>query len=388
MSQKLLSICIPTYNRADCLKRLLNNIIPQILEFKEEVEICISNNGSTDNTREIVMNLKEKYPDLIKYNENEENLRFDRNVLEVVNMVQGEFVWTCSDDDLLVKNGLKEVMRFIMENKDKKMGGMVIKFSSYIVDARTGKRIKYQSSVDENKPETYGGLSFVEILQDDIPYQGLSVLIFNNRLLKKIIREKQDLVKKGIGTNQLHSWLFFLLFLLNKKAECYVLNKSIVISPDTMSKTKYMMEDYVNLIYTWRIKFFDDLLLIIDKSEKDIIKAVKKLKGHPIISIIYIMALYKAFGAANYTSYIRCIKLSFKYFSFLQALLTSVSAIIILIIPSRMLKKLCKLSMRVRPRTRKKVESTWLETCIAFSSLSRGEGRWAEETAEEYNSLK
>jgi len=36
-NQKLLSICIPTYNRADCLKRLLDNIIPQILESKEGV---------------------------------------------------------------------------------------------------------------------------------------------------------------------------------------------------------------------------------------------------------------------------------------------------------------------------------------------------------------
>ena len=386
MSQKLLSIAIPTYNRADCLKRLLNNIVPQALEFKDKVEICVSNNSSTDNTREIVLNFKEKCPDLIKYNENEKNLGFDRNLLKVVNMAEGEFVWTFSDDDLIVKNGLKEVIRFITENKDKKMGGMVIKFSSYLVDVRTGKRMKYQSSVDENKPEMYGGLTFVEMLQDDNPYQGLSVLIFNNKLLKKILKGKQDLVKKGIGSHQFHTWLFLLLLLLNREAKYYVLNKSIAISPDTISKSKFTTVDHLLLIYKGRIKFFEDLLATIDKSEKDTIRAIKKLRRHPIISIIYIMALYKAFGAANYASFVKCIKLSFKYLSFLQSLLMSVSAIIILIIPSRILKKLCKFSMRLRPRTRKKVESTWLETCIAFAYLNRGKGRWAEETPEEYDS--
>src|SRR4030042_2276184 len=104
INQKLLSICVPTYNREDCLKRLLDNIIPQVLESKEKIEVCISNNASTDNTKKIVMMFKEKYTDLLKYSENKENLGFDRNVLRVVNMAEGEFIWTLSDDDLIVGN--------------------------------------------------------------------------------------------------------------------------------------------------------------------------------------------------------------------------------------------------------------------------------------------
>jgi len=363
MSQKLLSICIPTYNRADCLTRLLNNIISQALQFRDNVEICISSNGSTDNTKEVVAIFKEEYPDLIKYGENEKNLRFDRNVLKVVSMAEGEFVWTCSDDDVLVEGGFEKVIRFLRENRNKKMGGMIIKFSSYMVDARTGKRIKYQSSVDKNKPEMYGELSFAEILQDDVPYQGLSVLIFNNSLLKKILREKQDLVKKGIGTKQFHSWLFFLLFLLNREAKCYVLNKAIMAST---SKTRYMMEDYVDLIYTWKVKLFDDLLLIVNKSEKDVIRAIKRLRRHPILSIMYIMALYKAFGMVNSTSCIKCLKFSFKHLSFIKALLISIFLVVILIIPSSIIKKMCKLSLRLRFKSKEKRESIWLETCTAL----------------------
>jgi len=382
-NQRLLSICIPTYNRADCLKRLLDNIIPQILESEEGVEVCISNNGSSDNTREIVNNFKEKHPDLIKYNENEENLGFDRNVFRVVNMAEGEFVWTFSDDDLIVKNGFKEVIRVIIENKDKEMGGMVVKFSSYTADRETGKQIKYQTSVDENKPEMYGGLSCLEMLQDDNSYQGMSELIYNNKFLQKILKEKQDLVKKGIGTHHLHAWLFFLLFLLNREAKFYVLNKIIAISPDTISKAKYMMDDHLELLYRGRIQFYNNLLSIIDKSEKDIIRAInKKLRRRPILSIIHIIGLYKAFGEATYTSSIKCIKLSFKYFSFVKALSILMFLIIISIIPSRLVKKLWKFSLRFRSRTKEKTEFTWLETCIAFGSWSQGggEGRSAKGT--------
>ncbi len=382
INQKLLSICIPTYNRADCLKRLLDDIVPQILEIKEAIEICISSNGSKDNTRDIVMDFMKKHSDLIKFSENEKNLGFDRNFLKVVNMAEGEFIWTFSDDDLIVENGIKEVVGVIKENKGKEMGGMVIKFSSYTEDLETGKQIKYTTSVDENKPEIYGGLSCLEMLEDDNAYNGVSEIIFNNRLLKKNMKEKNDLVEKGIGSHHVHTWLFFLLFLLNREAKFYVLNKNIAISPDTMSKTNFMMDDHFELLYKGKIQFYDNLLSIIDKSDKDIIRAIKKLKGHPLLSIIHIMGLYKAFGVANYTSVVKCIKLSFRYFSFVKALSILIFLITISIIPSRLIKQLWKFSLRLRFRSKEKREATWLGICTAFVSWRQGAGerRTAKET--------
>lgn len=334
MTQKLLSICIPTYNRAGCLKRLLENIVPQILALEEYVEICISNNHSSDDTKDIVMIFREKYPDLIIYNENEKNIGFDRNLLKVISMAQGEFIWTFSDDDMIVEDGLKEIIEFIKKNEYQNVGGMAVKDSSYVFDLRTSKKIKYHSSVDSGKPEMYGGLGLVEILQGGVPYRFLSALLYNNRLLKKILREKLYLVEKGIGSYYLHSWLFLLLFLLNRGVKCYVLNKSIVISPDTMSKYKFVIEDHFQLIYKGKIKFFDNLLLITDKSNKDTVNAIKKSKGYPSLTIIYAMALFRGFGIADHSSYIKCINISFSHLSFANALLISTSLIMILMIPS------------------------------------------------------
>ena len=366
MSSKiLLSIAIPTYNRAAFLKNLLDNIVSQVSEVRDKVEICISNNGSTDNTREVVMNFKKKYPDLIKYNENEENLGFDKNLLKVMNMAGGKFVWTFSDDDLIVKDGIKRVIKLIEKNKDKKVGGMAVKDSSYVFDFKAGKKIKYHSSVDENKPQTYGGAGLVKILQGDVPYRFISALLFNNKLLKKILGEKPDLVKRGIGSYYFHSWIYLLMFLLNKDAEYRVLNEDIVTTPDAVPKYKFIMEDHFELIYKGNFKFFDNLLSIASGADKYIKDTIKKKKKRSILDIILAMALFKAFGVYNYISCARCIKLSFKYFPFFNAIFISVSLILVSIIPSPIIKKLYKIYLKFR--LKEKAESAWLETYTQFT---------------------
>ena len=99
-----LSICIPTYNRAahlsNCLKSIISMRKPKGFQF----EICISDNGSNDSTKEIVNNAKKDID--INYNRNESNLGIARNFLKVVSMAKGEFVWLIGDDDLLLPHTL------------------------------------------------------------------------------------------------------------------------------------------------------------------------------------------------------------------------------------------------------------------------------------------
>lgn len=56
MTQPLLSICIPTYNRACYLWRTLNSITTQKgFLFTDFIEIIISDNCSDDATEEVCM---------------------------------------------------------------------------------------------------------------------------------------------------------------------------------------------------------------------------------------------------------------------------------------------------------------------------------------------
>ena len=99
-----LSICIPTYNRAPHLMNSLQSIISMRKPKGFQFEICISDNGSNDNTKEIVNNAKKEID--INYNRNESNLGIPRNFLKVVSMAKGEFVWLIGDDDLLLPHTL------------------------------------------------------------------------------------------------------------------------------------------------------------------------------------------------------------------------------------------------------------------------------------------
>lgn len=96
----LLSICIPTYNRADCLKVCLDSIVGQFSsqEIADNVEIVISDNASLDNTKDIVNSFRQKYSN-IKYFRNETNIGFDRNLLKVVAASTGKYCLTLGDDD-------------------------------------------------------------------------------------------------------------------------------------------------------------------------------------------------------------------------------------------------------------------------------------------------
>ena len=50
----LLSICIPTYNRAECLEDCLRSLERATQGLIDRVQIVISDNASTDHTPEVV----------------------------------------------------------------------------------------------------------------------------------------------------------------------------------------------------------------------------------------------------------------------------------------------------------------------------------------------
>ena len=58
----LLSISIPTYNRSVYLEECLNSIVQQIdINEKAKIEIYISDNGSTDDTYEVVKKIYKQF---------------------------------------------------------------------------------------------------------------------------------------------------------------------------------------------------------------------------------------------------------------------------------------------------------------------------------------
>lgn len=113
-SRPILSICIPTYNRADYLKKSLDSIVNQD-EFTDEVEIVISDNASTDSTQEIAETYCEKYKN-IKYFRNEENILAKNHPLALQRATGS--LRKLSNDTLVYESGsLKYILDAIYNNK-------------------------------------------------------------------------------------------------------------------------------------------------------------------------------------------------------------------------------------------------------------------------------
>ena len=109
-----LSICIPTYNRALLLRNCLESIRQQDIDPQAKVEVCVSDNFSTDNTPKIVAEADLQFP--IHYNRNPKNLGIPRNFLKVVDMASGDFVWLVGDDDLLLPDTLTRLFYLLNTN--------------------------------------------------------------------------------------------------------------------------------------------------------------------------------------------------------------------------------------------------------------------------------
>ncbi len=112
----ILSICIPTYNRANYLNNCLHSIIRCNHDKAKKFQVCVSDNCSTDNTK-LVVKKAAKFLN-IKYMKNSVNIGVHLNFLKVVSMADTEFVWMLGDDDLLMPYAIDRVFDLIEKNQN------------------------------------------------------------------------------------------------------------------------------------------------------------------------------------------------------------------------------------------------------------------------------
>lgn len=103
-SPPLLSICIPTYNRAASLDHCLASIFSQ-LQHDSSVEVIISDNASTDDTPQVIARYAARYPCLKSFR-NSTNIGGDRNICLVAHLAKGKFIKWQGDDDYFVENSI------------------------------------------------------------------------------------------------------------------------------------------------------------------------------------------------------------------------------------------------------------------------------------------
>ena len=134
--QTLLSIAIPTYNRATYLDLCLSQLCEQTDRIGKDIELIVSDNASPDATTQIV----EKYCDSdvpIKYVRNMENIGADANILQCYKLATGKYVLLLADDDLIVDGALDTIL-LGLESGD--FGIVHLKSYSFVSDFRSEAR--------------------------------------------------------------------------------------------------------------------------------------------------------------------------------------------------------------------------------------------------------
>ena len=111
MRKTLLSICIPTYNRAEYLKKSIDSIVNQDEFINKQVEIVITDNASTDNTENIVTDYANRYENIIYYR-NEKNIGND-NFPFVLSKGNGILRRLCNDTLCFKQGALKYMCEIV-----------------------------------------------------------------------------------------------------------------------------------------------------------------------------------------------------------------------------------------------------------------------------------
>ncbi|MFX6505029.1 glycosyltransferase family 2 protein [Acinetobacter baumannii] len=111
----LLSIIIPAYNVEQYIENCVDSIIRQNIPC--EYEIIIVEDCSTDNTKDVIKKISQKYSQVkIIYNEKNGGLSAARNT--GLNNIKGKYVTFIDSDDLLCNQAIEKSINYIIENND------------------------------------------------------------------------------------------------------------------------------------------------------------------------------------------------------------------------------------------------------------------------------
>ncbi len=116
MEYKNLDVFVLTYNRAEYLRVMLESLCTQTAKG---FNIKVLNNCSTDNTLEVIEEIKKKYPDRnISVITNEKNLGNPGNFKRSQELAENEYTAIFHDDDAIHPEYIETAMKLFDKHKD------------------------------------------------------------------------------------------------------------------------------------------------------------------------------------------------------------------------------------------------------------------------------
>lgn len=108
------SVCLVTYNQEKYIAQCLQSLVDQSTDFK--FEIIVADDCSTDNTRSIIQEFLDNYPDIIKPILHEKNIGAYKNFVFVHQQATGEYVAHMDGDDYALPGKLQVQADYLDKN--------------------------------------------------------------------------------------------------------------------------------------------------------------------------------------------------------------------------------------------------------------------------------
>ncbi|WP_340121879.1 glycosyltransferase family 2 protein [Methylobacter svalbardensis] len=105
-----LSIIIPVYNTEKYVSRCLNSCLNQTAD-QENYEIIVINDGSTDNSLDIVRDFEQKNKNVTVISQKNQKQGTARN--NGVKLAKGKYIWFIDSDDWIEPNAISEIVKYL-----------------------------------------------------------------------------------------------------------------------------------------------------------------------------------------------------------------------------------------------------------------------------------
>ncbi|MBA3921586.1 MAG: glycosyltransferase, partial [Nostocaceae cyanobacterium] len=116
--KKLLTIAIPTFNRAESLDKQLTWLAQAITGFEPDCEIYVSDNCSTDKTQEVIQKWQSTLDITFKSHKHSENIGVLKNIAHCLTTATTKYVWAIGDDDPIQDRSVTYVLTKLKQYED------------------------------------------------------------------------------------------------------------------------------------------------------------------------------------------------------------------------------------------------------------------------------
>lgn len=166
-----------TYNHEKYIAQAIESVLMQQCEVG--YELLIGDDCSNDNTKAIVAEYAEKYPEVVFPVYNERNIGASQNLVKLINKARGEMIAICDGDDYWISNSVIQKQWDILSQNEEY--GMVC------AKART-----YDESTQQ----------FTGVLGSSVAESLESMLSTNQDVAAPTIAFKADLLKKCVAESE------------------------------------------------------------------------------------------------------------------------------------------------------------------------------------------